>query len=113
MIMVNLVVSSEIRINERRTVGMMGTITGLVRTIRLLYADLVCDALGREGSMECKVAEDDVLIEASSVASDEEGEEEGEERESREGNFSLNRGNEGFLNQLAARCVLTRSNWRA
>lgn len=114
MIIVNLVVSSEIRINERRTVGMMGTITGLVRTIRLLYADLVCDALGRVGSMECKVAEDDVLIEASSVASDEECEEEGgDERESREGNFSLNRGNEGFLNQLAARCVLTRSNWRA
>ena len=58
--------------------------------------------------MECKVAEDDVLIE---VTSSDDGE--CEERERREENFSLNRGNEGFLNQLAARCVLTRSNWRA
>lgn len=64
------------------------------------------------GSMECKVAEDDVLKEGVASSVDEECEK-GEERERREENFSLNRGNEGFLNQLAARWVLARSNWRA
>lgn len=58
--------------NLRRTVGMMGTITGLVRIIRALYADVVCRALGRTGSMECKVAEDDDLIDAEASSDDEE-----------------------------------------
>ena len=40
----------------------MGTITGLVRTIRV-YADILC-ALGRMDSMESNVADDDVLIDA-------------------------------------------------
>ena len=104
---------------NKRTVGMMGTITGLVRTSRVLYAVVViCVVLGRIGLMECKVVEDDVWIERREAASvDEEceqGELDSEERRERdEEKFSLIRGNDGFLNQLAARCVLTRSSWRA
>jgi hypothetical protein len=53
---------------------MMGTITGLVRIIRVLYANVVRGALGRMDSMEsrCKVTEDDVLIEGVASLVDEE-----------------------------------------
>ena len=47
--------------NNKPTVGMMGTITGLVRTSRrVLCVGVVCDALGRFDVMEYTVAEDDV-----------------------------------------------------
>ena len=58
--------------NNKRTVGMMGTITGLVRIILVLYASVVRGALGRMDSMECKVAEDDVLIEGEASSVDKE-----------------------------------------
>ena len=59
--------SRTVKNNKQHTVGMTGTITGLVRIIRVLYADAVCGALRRMGSIECKVAVDDVFIEASSL----------------------------------------------
>lgn len=93
-------------VNER-TVGMMGTMTGVFRIGRLLYIPITCGAVGRIDG-EYKVVDDDC---AEIVASS--ADEYGEERERDEENFNLIRDNEGFLNQLAARCVLTRSSWRA